>query len=128
MLAQTISSASAISWPNSVRVDDTAIRLLDSDTKPLVVSLTCAVQAALESLQIPFEEIEIYGFDDPEDSRDQIIVTLWVRLPSDEAMSIWTTMSRFVREWRDNLPQPKQYIAFNLIAFEVRWRTDASAA
>ncbi len=113
MVAQAVLSGTAISWPNRVRLDETAYRLLDSDTEPLVVSLASAVQDALVSLQIPFEEeIEIYGFDDPEFNRDQIIVTLWVRTSVDEAMAIWSTMSRFVREWREKLPKPRTAYSF----------------
>jgi hypothetical protein len=111
--------ATAFPMPNFLRSAD--LRLSNREKEALQRLLRfLARQARLYS--VPVTKVDVYIFGDPEERSQRVVVTQWVDLTSDQALTYWNALAYLVYEWASLLPPPLMLIARERIDLEVRWK------
>lgn len=69
---------------------------------------------------IPVRKVVVSGYIDPEEDRDELVVTQIVNLPTQSALEYWDKMALLVSDWEDRLPDGLKVVATK-VAVNLEW-------
>ena len=92
--------------------------------------LTDRVQATLNRLfpmmervirleRVPVQKLELFGFRDPEEDWQELVVSLSVNLPESEALLLWDKLGHAIEGMMEYLPRYMVNILYDRISIEV---------
>jgi hypothetical protein len=132
-----LNSAGTAAWYIPVNVAPYVAPLREHPSaKPLI---TDRVRIALYQYLLPFIDavarehfvkvlrLDVFGFTDPEEGSQEIVVIQLVHLHSDHALRYWDQLSWAMGNWILSVPNPFRSIVDDRISVEVRWIDDDRA-
>lgn len=63
---------------------------------------------------------EVTAYHDPEEHTDHLVITQWVRLPSEKVVQYWDRLGSVVEQWVRSLDQEEANLVSEWTALEVR--------
>ncbi len=105
-----------------VIVRDSAKPMLTDRMQRILTRLYPLLDKAGRMYGVQVRKVIVSGYVDPEEDHDQVVVTQWVNLPAQSALSYWDKMALFVDNWLKALP-PDFAPVGERIAVSVEWDT-----
>lgn len=68
------------------------------------------------------DSVTVWGLANPEDQSNRIVVTQWVRLPSEQALRYWDRLAMAINAWAKTMPEDLARIVLERMVVEVRWK------
>lgn len=69
--------------------------------------------------KVPVQKLELYGFRDPEEGWQELVVSLSVNLPESEALLLWDKLGHAVEGMMEYLPSYMVNILYDRISIQV---------
>lgn len=108
-----------VKLPLGPSIHPSAGPILAGEIEPLLRGYLQVVEGFAQRHSIPISKVEISGFQDPEEGSQQLVVAIWMRLPTKDAMERWHAMGRALENWVNGLPELEAETVAEWIAMEV---------
>jgi hypothetical protein len=105
----------------TIVIRESAQALLTDRIKAALDLLFVRLEQEARSQAVSLRAIEAYGFTDPEDNSQELVVRETVGLEADQAPDYWDRLSLAIEAWSSTLPSDIMDIINSQIAIEVIW-------
>ena len=109
----------SIAYPETI-IEPSATYLLTETVRTTLGSLIPFLRCHANDNLVGLGDVEITGFQDPDDESDEVVVTLWVGLSADAALRYWDKVGEAIERWPSHLPAPSQSVMIERVMVEVR--------
>lgn len=93
--------------------------LLTDRVQATLVRLFPIMERVIHLERVPVQKLELFGFRDPEEGSQELVVSLSVNLPEPEALLLWDKLGHAIKGMMEYLPSYMVNILYDRISIEV---------
>ncbi len=106
--------------PARFTISETARHRLTDRVREVLAGLEPFLASVAQKNYMPVHKVEVSGFSDPDEDRDEVVITQWVDVNFEEALQYWDRLGLAIERWTESLSRTLADIVVQRIAIEVR--------
>jgi hypothetical protein len=106
---------------SNVTIEPSAYELLDQDLAITLDRYLSLLATAARQRHMPVRDVVVYGYIDPEEDYEQIVISQWVVTNAERALTYWDQLGDVIDKWTRSLSEDVARDVEEHFAVEVRW-------